>query len=792
MAETVSATQTWQSLAEMVRESGLDNSNWYGGTDIGWKDNSHASQVVATFYQQWSQYLHPINSLLAMIVVVPEYITKILYYICSNLEGIFTNMFSLFGFIQTINVDGSPLHTVYFWLRAVGIGIFVILLMIRGLMSIMGSTFEWRELMNTLLIVTAGVSLFPTAVSAFTRIMVSDSQSLLTYNFSTEESSSLSIEPIKSQTTDLQVLIKNNFDLNKLGATMDDSGYLSTSKTLNTISDKNIYSTDFTETYGADNKEILDYYHDLAGTDTSSPYYGVSAILQTKKSTLVADDNGNVEEAILVDYKPVSADSIKKVFKTTYLRFKVNWIGVWVEQVILIAFFIALLIQMVKTVISVSFNSVISPLVGMTAIDNPSKYIEVIQEVMGGLGGIWFQILELRLGMWFLSNFQSYAITGGSSTYPTVFSGMNFWQKILINIIVYYGTFLAIMGGSRSIQRWLGIRTGIGRELGQVAAGAYVGSRAAGAAISTAAAGGKGTVAAFKGASQAVAGKKISDGNGGFIKQNTVTGRQGGLINNLAAGGAKGLGAAMGTKSAIQSQGVKRTLSNFGGNMKSGAQQRIKSKYNSVASGLKASGGSVAGNYRSSKFGTEHSLYQNGAKGTTTKFDANGKPREFNVAEERAATEAIRDHNQKLGFTPTSEAEHQATPKGFGQENTPPQQQEPQGVDRQFNFLENQNSGGVPQTNNGNFDYQGQPQPQEYYSQPSGGSGNFGYQEQPSYGDNQPPQQANTQQVPQQSYPSEHYPSEQSQPQNPQPTSRIDDNNSRFSDFSSSDDDEFL
>ena len=105
-------------------------------------------------------------------------------------------------------------------------------------------------------------------------------------------------------------------------------------------------------------------------------------------------------------YQPVSADSIKKVFKTTYLRFKVNWIGVWVEQVILIAFFIALLIQMVKTVISVSFNSVISPLVGMTAIDNPSKYIEVIQEVMGGLGGIWFQILELRLGMWFLSNFQ--------------------------------------------------------------------------------------------------------------------------------------------------------------------------------------------------------------------------------------------------------------------------------------------------------------------------------------------------------------------------------------------------
>lgn len=708
MAGTVSATQTWQSLAEVVKESGLNNSNWYGGTDIGWKDNSHASQVVATFYQQWSQYLHPINSLLSMVIVIPEYITKILYYVCSNLEGIFTNLFSLFGFVQTINVDGSPLHTVYFWLRAIGIGIFVVLLMIRGLMSIMGSTFEWRELMNTLLIVTAGVSLFPTVVSSFTQIMVSDSQSLLAYDFSTEESSSLSIAPIKSQTTDLQVLIKNNFDLNKLGATMDDTGYLSTSKTLNTISDKNIYSTDFTETYGADNKEILDYYHDLAGTDTSSPYYGVSAILQTKKATLEVDDNGNVENAILVDHKPVSADSIKRIFKTTYLRFKVNWIGVWVEQIILIAFFIALMIQMVKTVISVSFNSVISPLVGMTAIDNLSKYIEVIQEVMGGLGGIWFQILELRLGMWFLSNFHTYTITGGSNTFQNVFSGMNFWQRILINIIVYYGTFLAIMEGSRSIQRWLGIRTGVGREFGQVAAGAYVGNRVAGAAISTAAAGGKGTVAAFKGASQAVVGKKVSDGNGGFIKQNTVNGRQGGLINNLASGGAKGLGAVAGTKNAIKSQGAKRTLSNFGGNVKSGAQQRIKAKYDSVASSLKASGASVADNYRGARSGTENSLSQNGAKDTTTKFDDNGKSKEFNVAEER-----------------------QSTPKGFGRENTPPQQQEPQGVDRQFNSFKNQESGGTSQPT---------------FEQPA------------------------------------------SHPQNPQSTSRIDDNNSCFSDLSSGDD----
>lgn len=697
MAGTVSATQTWQSLADMVKESGLNNSNWRGGTDIGWRDNSHASQVVATFYQQWSQYLHPTNSLLSMIIVIPEYITKTLYYVCSNLEGIFTNLFSLFGFVQTINVDGSPLHTVYFWLRAIGIGIFVVLLMIRGLMSIMGSTFEWRELMNTLLIVTAGVSLFPTVVSSFTKIMVLDSQSLLTYDFSTEESSSLSIEPIKSQTTDLQVLIKNNFDLNKLGATMDDTGYLSTSKTLNTISDKNIYSTDFTETYGADNKEILDYYHDLAGSDTTSPYYGVSAILQTKKTTFVADDNGNVENAILVDYKPVSADSIKRIFKNTYLRFKVNWIGVWVEQVILIAFFIALMIQMVKTVISVSFNSVISPLVGMTAIDNPSKYIEVIQEVMGGLGGIWFQVLELRLGMWFLSNFHTYTITGGPNTYPSVFSGMNFWQRILINIIVYYGTFLAIMEGSRSIQRWLGIRTGIGREVGQVLAGAYVGKKAA----NLAAGAGKGTVAAFKGASQAVVGKKVSD-----------TGRQGGLINNLASRGAKGgTDAAAGTKNAVQSQGGERTLSNFGGDTKSGAQQGIKSKHNSVASDLKASGASVADNDRSAKFGTENSLSQNGAKDTTTKFDDNGKSKEFNVAEER-----------------------QSTPKGFGRENTPPQQQEPQGADRQFNFLKNQEPGGTSQP---------------IFEQPASNS------------------------------------------QNPQPASRIDDNNSRFSDLSS-DDDELL
>lgn len=703
MAEAVSATQTWQSLADMVKASGLKNSNWIGGTDIGWRDNSHASQVVATFYQQWSQYLHPTNSLLSMVIVIPEYITKILYYVCSNLEGIFTNLFSLFGFVQTINVDGSPLHTVYFWLRAIGIGIFVILLMIRGLMSIMGSTFEWRELMNTLLIVTAGVSLFPTVVSSFTEIMVSDSQSLLTYDFSTEESSSLSIEPIKSQTTDLQVLIKNNFDLNKLGATMDDTGYLSTSKTLNTISDKNIYSTDFTETYGADNKEILDYYHDLAGTNTSSPYYGVSAILQTKKTTLVADDNGNVENAILVDYKPVSADSIKRIFKNTYLRFKVNWIGVWVEQVILIAFFIALMIQMVKTVISVSFNSVISPLVGMTAIDNPSKYIEVIQEVMGGLGGIWFQILELRLGMWFLSNFHTYTITGGSNTFQNVFSGMNFWQRILINIIVYYGTFLAIMEGSRSIQRWLGIRTGVSREVGQVAAGvgggAYVGNKVA-----------KGTVAAFKGGSQAVAGKKVSDGNGGFIKQNTVTGRQGGLINNLASGGAKGLGAAAGTKNAIKSQGAKRTLSNFGGNVKSGAQQRIKAKYDSVASSLKASGASVADNYLGAKSGTKGYLSRNGEKDTTTKFDDNGKSKEFNVAEEG-----------------------QSTPKGFGEKTLHLNTRNHKERDRQFNFLKNQEPGGTSQPT---------------FEQPASNS------------------------------------------QNPQPASRIDDNNSRFSDLSS--DDELL
>lgn len=513
--------KVWPSLSDMISQS-KDWPNEVGSK--GWGGDKDKELLLASFYAQWDQYLHPTTGVFIAFGFIPEMLSKGIYSFSYAIEKVYLNMFKLFGMFDYISQSDSFVGQVYKWLQIVGISLFVLVTLIRLIMAMAGAPFRYREFFNHIILVTFSVTALPVFASKFGSAIAKDTVGLAYYDITgSGQSVSLSVTPFRGNTVDLEMLYAMDFDTDKLGYN-EDTHFIAGDKNWNSISDGNIWFTNFTETYGPTNKAMLQYYSGREGRVSSitkfvgvredgsvdwgqqvkngialsnpitallqtskifftgwkeesewkdnqakSPYNGFSDVMRSTLNTIRYADGKIAYARVTTSKSGYFLGFDNTAFLPTYARYRVDWIALITQQIILLLLLIGLLVTTVRVIFKTLITVIISPLVSYAAVGNSMRILEVWQEVMTGIAAIWFQLLFVKVAQWFLITYSEVKLNLGSGA-PDVakktlggsfYDGLDPFQHAIATIAVYLGVYLAVSQGSKVLERWLGIETNL-------------------------------------------------------------------------------------------------------------------------------------------------------------------------------------------------------------------------------------------------------------------------------------------------------------------------------------------
>lgn len=561
------AKQVFANLKELTTywtaEHGFDKV--YAPEKQVWKDNALSTQKTVEFFNQWSVYLHDIYPFLQMLYVIPASFVKLLFFVSSSIETLFDKIFILFGLFNYLSDPNTWLGKFYFWGRFIGIAIFVTMLIARITLSFIGGSFKYKEFFNNLIIISFALNVLPTALIASGNFISHATTTLRVHSTDTKVKESLSLQPVKSNIVDLFYLIDEDFDVKKLKYDANTGYVQKDASLLNDISDSNLQYTKLEDFIGAPTEEMLNFYiykdDDKKEKRTSSDdYYGVATLLTSIKKQGEKRNGKNHYVIAGVEISSMFGMDFS-IFTPVYPRYKVDYLAIFIQQIMLIALMLGLLISMLQTVFKILLSSVVAPFVAYSSVEDSTKFMELLQSIFSGIAGIFFEIAILQFALWFLKNAQTVAI--GKAT---LLSDLGWFSKVIMIIILYIATYLGAMQGSGAIKSWLGVSTG------------------AKSGVMTALGAGFGAYQGAKLGSNAVLGRK-----------NYMTGkRHGGLVGASKKGfGVASMSAKFGAKGAKRGFGMAGTgLGKFGGgvaNVWSGAKD-----YNSKGvNGLRAYGKAI-------------------------------------------------------------------------------------------------------------------------------------------------------------------------------------------------------
>ncbi len=258
---------------------------------------------------------------------------------------------------------------------------------------------------------------------------------------------------MKNNVVDLKVLIDNDFSTELFP--LDNYGYIKPVKEgstpVNNITDSidqrdtTNFATriDFAATYGTTNTAFL--------KDLEDKQVGLKGLFLHKLNT---DQNGveTIEEHRIINGLGA--------FEPVYLRYKVNWIGMFMQYIILIMLLISMSIKLVKSVFDIIIEAMISPIQGYSSLSSSKKYKELLRTMGGAIAGIFFEVVIMRVVLEVCRDLPTLSVSAITKLSGGFFDGLNMWEQCLAASLVYIGVFMAAMQGVTMIERWLGVSTG--------------------------------------------------------------------------------------------------------------------------------------------------------------------------------------------------------------------------------------------------------------------------------------------------------------------------------------------
>lgn len=538
--------------------SDLVNALESGFLDINGKTDGNITgenaEKMASFYKYWSNYLDSTPAFLSFLAYIPGAIAKALYSITASLEHVFNNMFKLFGLFGYLGNSHTVIGQFFYWFQVIGTTLFSLILVVSAITGVFTKPVKYKGVITNFLLVTMVTAVLPLALTTVSSAIAQDAMNIQTVSSEAPEGgekySSLAIQPMKNNIVDLKVLIDNDFSTELFP--LDNYGYIKPPKEgstpVNNITDSSDkrdttdFATriDFGATYGASNSDLLkemeDQYKKRIGVE------GIKGLFLHK---LNANQDG-VET--ITEHKIVGQ---LNAFEPVYMRYKVNWIGMFMQYIILIVLLISMSIKLVKSVFDIVIEAMISPLQGYSSLSNSKKYKELLRTMGGALAGILFEVVIMRVTLEICRDLPTLSVSAVTKLSGGFFDGLNMWEQCLAASLVYIGIFFAAMQGVTMIERWLGISTGHSdtaqQLLGAMMAGQAFATGAGAIGNGAMAVGGFGLDMAKKAPGAMAAGSKVLGNSlattGGGIRgafnavrdQGVVNSAKGGLSNMYSA-----------------------------------------------------------------------------------------------------------------------------------------------------------------------------------------------------------------------------------------------------------------
>ena len=412
---------------------------------------------LAQFYSYWSNYLEPTPAFLSFLSYIPGGIAKALYQITASLEHVFNNMFKLFGLFGYLGDTKTVIGQFFYWFQVIGTTIFTLILVVSAITGVFTKPVKYKGVITNFLLVTFVTSVLPLALTTISTAVAQDAMSIQTVSSESPDGStqysSLAIQPMKNNVVDLKVLIDNDFSTELFP--MDNYGYIKPVKQgstpVNNITDSIDkrdtvdFATriDFGATYGATNSDLLD--------EMEERHKGIKGLFLHRLNS----NQTGVET--ITEHKIVGE---LNAFEPVYLRYKVNWIGMFMQYIILIVLLISMAIKLVKSVFDIIIEAMISPIQGYSSLSNSKKYKELLRTMGGALAGIFFEVIIMRVTLEICRDLPTLSVSAVSKLSGGFFDGLNMWEQCLAASLVYIGVFFAAMQGVSMIERWLGVSTG--------------------------------------------------------------------------------------------------------------------------------------------------------------------------------------------------------------------------------------------------------------------------------------------------------------------------------------------
>lgn len=438
----------YQTFSDLVSE--IDT----GGSWLTGKINANDSPKFAEFYAYWGNYLEPTPAFLTYLMAIPGGIAKALYQITVTLEHVFNNMFKLFGLFGYLGDTNTVIGKFFYWFQVLGTTLFTLILVISAITGVFTKPIRYKGIITNFLLVTLVTAVLPFALTNISTAIAQDAMAIQTSSSDDSSAySSLAIQPMKNNVVDLKVLLENDFDQSLFP--LDNYGYIKPvqegSTAVNNITDSSdkrdtadfATKIDFTANFGASNDDLLD--------ELNKKYNGVKGLFLHK---LNSSQDG---VATIKTHKVVDG---LNAFESVYLRYKVNWIGMFSQYGILIVLLFSMALKLVKSIFDIIIEAMISPLQGYSSLSNSKKYKELLRTIGGAFAGIFFEVVIMRVTLEICRDLPTLSVSAVTKLSGGFFDGLNMWEQCLASMLVYLGVFLAAMQGVAMIERWLGVSTG--------------------------------------------------------------------------------------------------------------------------------------------------------------------------------------------------------------------------------------------------------------------------------------------------------------------------------------------
>lgn len=446
---------TYDTYSDLVNALETGFFDWNGATD-GNITGENAEKMVS-FYRYWSSYLEPTPAFLSFLAYIPGGIAKALYSITASLEHVFNNMFKLFGLFGYLGDNNTVIGQFFYWFQVIGTTLFSLILVVSAITGVFTKPVKYKGVITNFLLVTMVTAVLPLALTSVSSVIAQDAMNIQTISSEAPEGSkhysSLAIQPMKNNVVDLKVLIDNDFSTELFH--LDDYGYIKPPKEgstpVNQITDSpdkrdtTNFATriDFGATYGASNSGLLD--------EMEKKHAGIRGLFLHKL-------NANQDGIETIKQHKIVGEL--NAFEPVYLRYKVNWIGMFMQYVILIVLLISMAIKLVKSVFDIIIQAMISPLQGYSSLSSSKKYKELLRTMGGALAGIFFEVVIMRVTLEICRDLPILSVSAVTKLSGGFFDGLNMWEQCIAASLVYIGVFLAAMQGVTMIERWLGVSTG--------------------------------------------------------------------------------------------------------------------------------------------------------------------------------------------------------------------------------------------------------------------------------------------------------------------------------------------